>query len=462
MIHFDVLRTAAIFAEVPDEDLDWLLAESEIREIAPGELLFESGKPVDHLYILLEGDVQVVLDRDGRREALARYAPGEITGLLPYSRMKTSMAEGTAIVPSKAALLHKSKFREMGHDHEALMQTLVSYMADRVKNFTTTVQQNEKMLSLGKLSAGLAHELNNPASAIVRSSRELFKHLGQVSANFRRVTAIHLTDAQINQLEELVFKHIRHCKIAELSLVERSALEDETADWLETRGADDGYEYAETLVEYNLTPERLEKIKELLGADNFLPALEWLHHVLVTERMVTEIQEAGDRISSLIAAVKTYTHMDRATDKAPADLREGLRSTITMLKHKLRDKQIEVAEHYEDDLPDVPLFGGEMNQVWTNLIDNAADAMESGGKLEIEARRAGDFVETRITDNGSGVPPEQLSKIFDPFYTTKAPGQGTGLGLDVAFRIVKKHNGAIKAESEPGRTTFCVCLPLQV
>jgi signal transduction histidine kinase len=334
-------------------------------------------------------------------------------------------------------------------------------MTDRVRDFTRSQHQDEKLMALGKLSAGLAHELNNPAAAMVRSSESLQKHLGTVPDEFKRIMSMKVTDEQIDLVSGIIFDKVTKGVKKGETMMMRSQREDDITDWLEDNGYGDCYLLAETLAEFGFEESELQEIRDGLDHDAFPKVMGWIDNVLTTEKMVGEIKEAARRVSSLVNSIKSYSHMDRSSDKTATDIREGIQNTITILGHKLRKNQVKLIEEYDEQLPLINAIPGELNQVWTNIIDNALDSMEAnGGELKIKASRRGDMVNIQIIDSGSGIPKEIQSRIFDPFFTTKDIGKGTGLGLEVVHRIVQGHNGSINLESAPGRTKFEFCFPI--
>ena len=454
------LRAIEAFRDVPDEALRWLIDQSEIVSLEKGDYLFKPGEAIHHLYIILEGKIQLKIQQGNQLRDIGLWEKNAITGMLPYSRMEAASGFGLAVDTTRILALHQDQFVEMEKVSRDMVKALVGVMTNRTRDFIRLQQRNEKMMALGKLSAGLAHELNNPAAAIVRSSRELKNHLSTTPENFKQVILMRLVPEQVDAVNEIVFSKMNQPEPEKLTMMERNGREDEIADWLEDQGVGDGYEIAENFVEFGLTIDDVESIGEILEGKHLAPVFHWLNNVLTTERLVNDIQEASTRISNLVTSVKTYTHMDRAPDRVAADIHEGINSTLTMLNHKLKVKNIHVEKNFQEDLPRISLFVSEMNQVWTNLIDNAIDAMQQEGTLTITTHTEGDHLRVDVEDNGSGIPPDIQESVFDPFFTTKSVGEGTGLGLDIAKKIIEQHQGTIGLHSEPGHTRFTLCFPL--
>jgi signal transduction histidine kinase len=446
------------FQGVPPEQLAWLLAHAEQVSLAEGELLFGKGDPIDHAYVILAGRVHFYLIQEGQRSDLLVAGPGNITGRLPYSRMGSSVAEAVVEAPLRLLRLHRRHFPEMIGNHYALTEGFVHAMTSRIRETTRMQQQNEKMVSLGKLSAGLAHELNNPAAAMARSASALKKNLSFTPDRFKKVMAIQLSLQKVDYINQLMYDHIAQGPT--LSMLARSQREDELLDFLEASGVADAMDLAPPLADFGFTQADLATIAQVVGQADLEAVVSWVVNNLVTERTVREIEQVAQRIAQLTGAIKSYSYMDRDAGLAPTDLREGLQSTLVLLGHKLKAKQVELALEVPPDMPRVPGYGGELNQVWTNLIDNALDALPPGGHLRIRTWQERGFALVEVEDNGPGIPPGVINQIFDPFFTTKPIGQGTGLGLDIVQKIVRHHRGKITVSSVPGRTVFQVCLPL--
>ena len=454
------LQTIESFQEVPADALQWLIDRSEIITLEPGDHLFKPGQAIDYLYVILEGKLQLNIQQGKQLRDAGLLEKGTITGMLPYSRMQAASGFGLAVEPTRILALHQDYFIEMEQVSRDMVKALVAVMTNRTRDFIRQQQRNEKMMALGKLSAGLAHELNNPAAAIIRSSQALKSHLSTTPENFKQVILMRLVPEQVDAVNEIIFSKINQKEPEKLTMMERNGREDEMADWMEDQGVEDGYEIAENFAEFGLTIDDVEQIGDILEGQHVPPVFNWLNNVLITERLVDDIQHASTRISDLVTSVKSYTHMDRSPDRVAADIHEGINSTLTMLNHKLKEKNIRVEKNFQQDLPPIPLFVSEMNQVWTNLIDNAVDAMASDGTLTLTTHTEGDHLRVDVEDTGSGVPPDLQASIFDPFFTTKSVGEGTGLGLDIAKKIIEQHHGTIGLDSEPGHTRFTLCFPL--
>lgn len=456
----EVFRSMPVFSGVPDPQIQWLIDHGSIFTLQAGEYLFQRDQSVTALQIILTGKISVYFQQNDQKRILGTLEAKDVTGVLPYSRMESARGYGRANEESMVFALPKSLFPEMIREHHELTAAFVHFMSDRVRNFTNVQVQNEKLMALGKLSAGLAHELNNPASAIVRSSQALKKHLGILPDSFKNVTKIRMEDAQVDRVNQLMTARIKAYGAVQLSLMERSEQEDEVTDWLEDNGLEDGTEVAEHLVEFGFEVDDLEEILEASTEAYFPSVINWIINNLITEKMVGEIEMASKRIADLVTSVKGYTHMDQSQDEQAVDVHEGLQNTLTMLQHKLGKRKIEVVKEFAPDLNKVSGLPGELNQVWTNIIDNAIDAMEaSGGTLLLRTFNQGDFVRLDIQDSGTGIPPEIVSQIFDPFFTTKGIGKGTGLGLEIVHKLVTKHKGDIKVRSQVGETVFELCFP---
>lgn len=457
------LKKVPEFATVPDTQLQWLANHGTIETYTDGTKVFGGGDSIDGFQIVLQGGVTLYFNQPNGRRNLGTYEPMEILGRLPYSRMKAAVAEGFAEGQLILFFLHKDHFPALITECHEITEILVHNMTDRVRDFTKQQQQNDKMMALGKLSAGLAHELNNPSAAVVRSAQELKRHLSTTPENFKRVIKIQVTDDVVDKVTAFVHSKIQECETSSLTLMQRTALEDELTEWLETIGVTNPYDLTETLADFSISTNDLDNVKSWLRTEDVAPVVVWINQLLTTEKLVSDIEEASKRINSLVTSIKGYTHMDQSSEKQVVDIHPGIRNTLTMLGHKIKKNNIKLSENFQPDLPHANIFVSEINQVWTNLIDNAIDAMENSETkiLEIKTIKDRDFINVFIIDSGSGIPKEIQDKIFDPFFTTKAMGKGTGLGLEVVRQIINQHNGKIELTSQPGRTEFKICFPIK-
>ncbi|HMH21039.1 MAG TPA: ATP-binding protein [Puia sp.] len=456
------LQSIESLKEVPEDQLQWLIDNSEQYELGEGAFLFKEDEPIRGTYIILSGRLRIFWMQVNEMRELLQIGPKFITGYLPFSRGVVAGASCQVLENASILTFPVARSRELITGHFELTQALVHIMTTRVREVTSMQQQDEKMMALGKLSAGLAHELNNPAAAIVRGSTTLLKHLKLEPTAFKEVMAIRMEEKEVDLVTEKLFEILGRKEKPKLTLMERTEREDELRDWLEDHLVDNSEEVAENFLDYGFTCDDLGAFTAHIPPAYLSPVFNWINSNLVTERMVQDIQESSQRISELVTSVKNFTHMDQGTGKEYTDIRTGIGNTLKMLNYKLKKGNIEVIEDYDGNLPKVKALVGELNQVWTNLIDNAIDAMGENkkGKLTIKTERDKEFAKVSIGDDGPGIPPEILSHIFEPFFTTKEIGKGTGLGLDVVSRIVRQHRGSVKVDSHAGLTVFVVCFPI--
>lgn len=456
----ETLHAFELFQGIDKEALEWLIDKSEYCLIEKGEVFFEKGTPIDYMHIVVAGEILVRVPRGKSMKEFGVTKTGAVTGVLPFSRMKIAGGEGSALTDVYILQLHRDYFIEMVNVSYPLTQALVAVMSTRIRDFSQLRFQDEKLMALGKLSAGLAHELNNPASAMVRSSEELYKRIHTSPEKFKAVLRISISPEQTDEVNNILFSKVQNLNKIDLSLMEREDQLDELLDWLEDHDVEDGDEVAETFVDFGFTTDDLAEMERILDGKDIAPITRWIESTLSLEKLVSEIRESADRISTLVKAVKGYSHMDRDNSMEPTDVRDGLRSTIIMLKFKMKLKQITIQKNFPEQLPKVSAVVGELNQVWTNILANAIDALGPEGKLTIDAYQERDSICVEITDNGHGIPEDIQTRIFEPFFTTKSMDEGTGIGLDIVQKIIKKHNGSIDLTSVPGKTTFKVCIPV--
>lgn len=446
-----------LFKDDDESALEWLAQRFEVRCYGAGDEFVKSGTPARELMVVLEGEFHFVRDGDTYGGAFVRL-PGEPAGVLPFSRMTVYRGRGWAAKPTRAIFMDVSHLRELVYKAPCLAQKLVNEMIDRARDTTQRDERANKMLALGKLSAGLAHELNNPASAVVRSASRLRDALMA-----RRNHAIAMRGEPVPpqaqnmmlDLAELVAESGRHPK--EMDALERDDLEAQLSDWLAAQELP--VSVAPALVGSGIEISQLDAILRLIGRESCEHGLQILaadHEIFSLSR---EIEEASRRIADLVQAVKSYSYMDRVP-VTEVDVEQGIEVTLRMFQHQLK-QGIQVRKLYAGNLPKIIANGSELNQIWTNLIDNAIDAMSAADTKILEIRTCAETtgVLVEIADSGSGMPPEVQARIFDAFFTTKPVGKGTGLGLDIVHRIIRNHKGSIRVKSAPGRTVFQVRLP---
>lgn len=448
------LRTIPILADLDEAEHAWLAAHGTLRLLEPGDYLFREGEVADEMALLLEGEVI------GRREVgdgpTFTLAAPRATGVLPFSRMTHYAASGRVRLPSRAFLVPRDRFPALLQRVPRLEARFVGLLTDRVRETAHLADQHDRLVALGKLAAGLAHELNNPAAALGRASEELRGTVQQLTAACALLAGRPEGAQKLAALEQVA----RASRATPLDAMARSDAEEALAAALEQLGVPGAWRQAAELVEAGLPPEAVLQVLRDLPPGSRGPVLDWTAARLGTQRLFAQVADAVDRIRQLVDSVKTYAHVDRAPSVTDTDVAAGLRSTLTLLGHAVRDAGLTVRTELPDDLPTIPGFPAELNQVWTNLIDNAVDALPRHGTITVRARAETEVLVVEIEDDGPGIPPEVQARMWDQFFTTKPLGVGTGLGLDIARRIIEqRHGGALACESVPGRTVFRARLP---
>jgi len=451
----ELLRVPA-FADLPDDQIVWFISQSQEMNLKTGDIYSRQGDPADAMFVILEGQLQGRGELGGETFVFD-LKPGDVTGLLPFSRMKQFTVNGRAETDSRALRFPASLFPELVQKMPELTKRLVGLMSDRIRETTRIEQQRDRLASLGKLSAGLAHELNNPASAAKRAASQLRDTLKKIRDASLELGRRDLTSAQKTEIEKLEASFTRQ-DILPPDPLTSSDLEEQIDSLFRSHGQNDLWQLAADLARRNIKPEVLESLFANLAADTARAALVRIAASVEVASLLHEIESSTSRISDLVRAIKEYTYMDQAPVQN-VDIVKSLEITLTILNHKLK-QGVAVLREYERVPLLVNSFGSELNQVWTNIIDNAIDAMGGKGELRVRTYREDTCVVVEIGDNGPGISPEVKPHIFEPFFTTKGVGEGTGLGLDTVQRIVKKHRGNIQVSSKPGDTRFQVWLPL--
>jgi signal transduction histidine kinase len=458
------LRTLFLFEKLTDEQLERLCREGHVETFESGQV-FAEGDPADNLYVLIDGAVvtsrrvgedDVEVGRTGQRGVYS----GAYTAYLGERVPQIYQNSMRVTEPSRFFVLGAECFAQIMGEWFPMAVHLLEGLFIGGQKSREVVGQRERLLALGSLTAGLTHELNNPAAAAVRATAAPREGVAAMRGKLRLIAAGKFEPSTLEAIIELQQRAAEQtAKAPKLDPLQTSDAEDEISDWLEDHGCRDAWQIAPVFVQGGIDAEWLDRVVATVGEQMLEPTLRWLSYTVDTELLMDEIEDSTTRVSTLVGAAKQYSQLDRAPFQV-VDVRDLLSSTVLMLSAKL--KGITVKKQFAPDLPKIPAYAGELNQVWTNLIDNAAQAMHGTGTLTIRTAREDDCVLVEIGDDGPGIPEAIQKRIFEPFFTTKPVGEGTGLGLDIAWRIVvNKHHGDLRVESKPGDTRFQVRLPIE-
>lgn len=461
------LKRLNCLAGMSEQEYQWMAEHGQERRIPTGAVLFREGEEAHAMTILLEGEIQVYRERSGPMAVFTGRA-GQITGLLPFSRMKSFGARGQVSADLWSLQYPKTIFDEMLRAVPSMAQRSVSVLLDRTREITRLEQQNEKLTALGKLAANLAHELNNPASAAQRSAAGLLKELklfgqhkfdlGSLCLGLEAIEA--LRQWQLSIMERSAERSSAKAQSAAGSSAASTSAHDDEAllAWLKAHHVDHAWKICPDLCEAHVGPADLEQLNSLVGTDSLSVVLGQFASSLRTERMAQAMLDSTARIFDLITAIKDYSYLDQAPIQ-DVDVPQSLDTTLAMFQSRVGETEIE--RRYQPNLPRIPAYGSELNQVWTAIVENALDATEGKGKIVLGAKQEGDSMIVEVWDSGAGIAPEIADRIFEPFFSTKHPGDGLGLGLDTVQRIVRRHSGSVNVTSNPGATCFQVRLPIE-
>jgi signal transduction histidine kinase len=457
--------------KLSEEALAHLKPHGESIILSPGQVIFQEGDPTYHFYVVLAGELKITKQVGGVEKLLGMLAPGEFTGDIGLIVGKPAAATGRAVGESRVLAIAPAVFKRVLAEYSEGAAVILAAMAGRARETETMLRQQEKLAALGRLSAGLAHELNNPAAAGQRAAKLLRESIGTIQTRLLKLCDELFPEGQRQLILQIQAEAVAHsAKGIRLDPLTQSDREDSLTEWLEDRNIANGWKLAPVLVCGGLDSDRLNDLADQLDPAALSEALNWLSETLTLTGLVNEIEFSTTRISQLVKAIKSYSYMDQAPLQE-VDVHEGIENTLTILNHKLK-YGITVERDYAANLPKIPAYGSELNQVWTNLIDNAAHALTAAAKqtdapgftptIRIHTSQQADSILVEISDNGTGIPAEVQSQIFEPFFTTKGVGEGSGLGLDIVRRIVvQRHQGDIQMASQPGQTKFTVSLPIQ-
>jgi signal transduction histidine kinase len=458
----EFLRRLPLFASLPEPDLEQLYQQAEPVTLPPGQLLIEEGAPGDALFVLIDGQLQVTKRSGGQDVKVDVRLPGEVIGEMSLLDNSPRSATVRALLESHLLRVSKAAFeRTLATSPSAALATLHTVVA-RLRQNEALLHEKEKMAGLGTLAAGLAHELNNPAAAVRRAASQLRERLAQWQQAMSALDRLELDEHQREHVAALRAEMAQRSQNPiDLEPLARSDRESELEAWLDAHGVPEPWEVAPTLVNFGWTTADFEHLAEHFEERPLATIAQSLGSGSAVLALLSEVATGSERISEIVRAVKSYSYLDRAPVQE-VDVREGLDNTLVILRHKLSQTKINVVRDYAPDLPRIEAFAGELNQVWTNILDNAIDALGQQGEIRLRTFREGDLVIVELGDNGPGIPPEIQSRVFEPFFTTKPPGIGTGLGLNIAYNVINKHYGEIRLTSHPGDTCFQVRLPMQL
>jgi signal transduction histidine kinase/predicted CoA-binding protein len=456
---FEFLKRVPLFASMPDHDLERLCEMVTEIHLKTGEQLFAEGSPGDMAYIIEEGEIEILKSSGGKNVLLAVRKSGEVIGEMSLLESAPRFASGKARTDSKLLAISHDQLDELLNTSPSAARSLLFTITSRLRSTELMLRQSEKMAQLGTLTAGIAHELNNPAAAAQRGTSQLNTEIENLLESQIALSKLSLSQENWEQLDNLTgVIRGRASQQVDIDALERSDREFEVEDWLNSHNIPDAWKFAPTIVDLGFSDVQLDNLADQFSADQLGKVIAWMGASFNSFSLLEEINQGSERISEIVKSLKSYVYLDQAPVQA-VDIHEGINNTLVMLRHKLKEG-IEVKRDYAEGIPPIQAYGSELNQVWTNIIDNAIDAMNGKGEINITTRQEGDWVIVDLEDNGPGIPEEIQEEVFSPFFTTKAVGKGTGLGLNISYKIIEKHAGEVKVFSKPGKTRFQVSLPI--
>ncbi len=454
----ELLRRLPLLAGLSESDLEQLYAQAQQLKLPAGHLLIQEGTPGDALYILINGQLEVSKYAATHDVKLDVRRPGDVVGEMSLLDNSPRAASVRTLTESEVLMISKEMFERVLNANSTAALAILHTVMQRLRQNEALLHEKEKMAGLGTLAAGLAHELNNPAAAVRRATAQLRELLLKWQRAMSALDALELDDHQTQHVADLRTSMARRAvEPVDLDPLARSDLEGEVEQWLDTHGVENAWELAPTLVGFGWQPADFEHLADHFSSAEISTLAESLGTGSAVYSLLDEVAKGAERISEIVKAVKSYSYLDRAPVQQ-VDVHEGLDNTLVILRHKLKST-IRITRDYDRSLPRIEAYAGELNQVWTNILDNAVDALNGQGEIQLRTAPDGDYIVVELSDNGPGIPPEIQSRVFEPFFTTKPPGVGTGLGLNIAYNIIHKHFGEIQLDSQPGRTAFRVKLP---
>jgi len=453
------LRRVAAFADVSPDELCGLTS-AELIKMPANSTILDPNAPIRAYWVVLEGEVCADrIEQDGSLTRIGIAKENETFGEVVLLAGKSPTVRVLTAKPSTLLRFSEDAFWSLMACCPPVRKVVLSHMAQRLHAYQAEAAHREKLISLGTLAAGLMHELHNPGSAAKRAASQLRANLLRLQELSLRFCEHETSRDQISCMRELQLEAIAHAKSSTMSSLEQSDAEESMGQWLETAGVENAFKIAPTLVSIGLDPEELVCMRDAFAGDGLSDALNWLEALVSSVSLVEAVEESISRVSELVMAVKKFAYDDRCTLRE-VDVHDSIQSTLTILGHKMRQRQISVAKHFDADQPNIRTTGVAISQVWTNLIDNAIDASPEGGQIDVRTWTEPGYLVIDVTDHGGGIPEDLKERIFEPFFTTKPVGKGTGLGLEIVQRIVtQSFGGKIDVESKPGETQFIVRLP---